>query len=153
MPDARIFIDSTTFLYTIDDTEHGKRSAAQAWLNALAAGGCGVTSLQVLNEVASVITRKTRRFGSADPFFQVDAFASFGSAPLSNSASLSARNVFREHRYSWWDCLLLASALEMQCTHFLSEDMSNGQRIADESTLSLTIIDPFAHSPEHILSR
>jgi predicted nucleic acid-binding protein len=58
-----------------------------------------------------------------------------------------ARRLHLRYRYSWWDCLLLASAIELGCTHFLSEDLHNGQAIE-----GLTIIDPFAHSPDQILS-
>ena len=47
--------------------------------------------------------------------------------------------------YSWWDCLLIASALEAGCSHFLSEDLQ-------DVIGGLTIIDPFAHTPDQILS-
>jgi predicted nucleic acid-binding protein len=50
-------------------------------------------------------------------------------------------------QYSWWDCLLLASALDLGCTHFLSDDLQDGHQIA-----GLTIIDPFAHTPQQILA-
>jgi predicted nucleic acid-binding protein len=42
---------------------------------------------------------------------------------------------------------LLASAIELGCTHYLSEDLQDGQVID-----GLTIVDPFAHSPEQILT-
>jgi predicted nucleic acid-binding protein len=40
---------------------------------------------------------------------------------------------------------LLASALELGCSHFLSEDLQDGQQIGD-----LTIINPFLHAPKNI---
>jgi predicted nucleic acid-binding protein len=42
--------------------------------------------------------------------------------------------------------LLLASALELGCSHFLPEDLQDGQQIG-----GLTIINPFLHAPEAIL--
>ena len=42
--------------------------------------------------------------------------------------------------YSWWDSLLLSSALETHCTTVYSEDMQNGQVIEK----SLRIINPLA---------
>lgn len=152
MPAARLFIDSTTFLYTLDRAEQQRASQVQHWLTYLSSINAGCTNLQVLNEVASVITRKTARFPGRDPFFEIDAFAQFGSTPLSPDATLLGRIIFRRYRYSWWDCLLLASALELGCTHFLSEDMQDGQTISDDSR-SLTIIDPFAHSPEQLFTQ
>jgi predicted nucleic acid-binding protein len=44
------------------------------------------------------------------------------------------------------------SALELGCTHFLSEDLQDGQRIEDSGGKSLTILSPFAHSPEQFFS-
>jgi predicted nucleic acid-binding protein len=144
MPEGRIFIDSNTFLYTFDQDETNKQKVAQDWLTALAEGDAGVTNLQVLNEVASVATRKSSRFD--DPFFRIDSFAQFGTTPISFDTSLIARKIHTSTSYSWWDCVLLASALELGCTHFLSEDLQDGQ-VVD----GLTIVDPFAHSPQQIL--
>lgn len=147
MPAAKVFIDSNTFLYTFDEFEIHKGLVAQNWLNQLADHDQGVTNLQVLNEVASVSTRKPSRFGNDAPFFRIDAFSIFGSSPITFATALSARHYHVEFSYSWWDCLLLASAVELGCTHFLSEDLQDGQRID-----TLTIIDPFAHSPDQILT-
>jgi predicted nucleic acid-binding protein len=41
--------------------------------------------------------------------------------------------------YSWWDSLILASALESDCVTVYSEDMQDGQLIEDR----LTIKNPF----------
>lgn len=150
MPGVKVFIDSTTFLYTFDNSEIDKARVAQRWLKRLTDDDCGVTNLQVLNEVANVATRKTSRFGT-DPFFRIDAFVDFGSHPVTFETSLAARALHLNHRYSWWDCLLLASAIELGCTHFLSEDLQDGREIVAEGRRGLTIVNPFAHSPEQIL--
>ena len=146
MQGARVFIDSTTFLYTIQLADVGKRQLARTWLTMLTETDTGVTNLQVLNEVTSVLTRKARKFGGGDPFMQVDGFADFGTEPIGIGTVQFARELHRRFGFSWWDCLLLASALELGCTHFLSEDLHDRQVLGD-----LTIIDPFAHSPDQIL--
>ena len=150
MRGASVFIDSTTFLYTFDKLEAEKSIVALEWLTELRIADCGVTNLQVLNEIASVATRKHTRFGG-DPFTRVDAFAMFGVEPVDFETALAARQIFADSGYSWWDCLLLASALELGCTHFLSEDLQDGQRI-EAGGKHLTIVDPFAHTPDQILS-
>ncbi|MER2534279.1 MAG: PIN domain-containing protein [Rhizobiaceae bacterium] len=141
-----MFIDSNTLLYTFDRLELEKSESAQRWLRVLADHRMGVTNLQVLNEVANVAIRKASRFGKDDPFFRIDAFARFGTTPVTFETSIAARAYHAKFRYSWWDCLLLASAIELGCTHFLSEDLQDGRTIE-----GLTIVDPFAHSPERIL--
>ena len=152
MPGAKVFVDSTTLLYTLDEEESQRGALAESWLKRLAIVDAGCTNLQVLNEVASVVTRKAARFRDRDPFLEIDAFAQYGSAPLTPEVALEARDIFLRYRYAWWDCLLLASALELGCTHFLSEDMQDGQRISNGRG-ALTLVNPFAHSPEHILTQ
>jgi len=146
MQGARVFIDSTTFLYTIQPADIGRRNLARTWLTVLTETDSGVTNLQVLNEVTSVLTKKARKFDGDDPFMQVDGFADFGTEPIGIATVGVARQLHRRFACSWWDCLLLASALELGCTHFLSEDLQDGQVLGD-----LTIVDPFAHSPDQIL--
>lgn len=150
MQGARIFIDSTTFLYTFDRREPKKGVLALKWLFELRKADCGLTNLQVLNEIANVATRNRAHFGD-EPFLNIDAFAMFGTTPVNFDTALAARNIHKRYRYSWWDCLLLASAIELGCTHFLSEDLQDGQIIDGPTTKGLTIVDPFAHTPEQIL--
>jgi predicted nucleic acid-binding protein len=151
MPAASVFIDSTTLLYSHDSSEPNKRDIARRWLEALAMASAGRCNLQVLNEVTNTLIRKSTRFGSEDPFARVEAFSGFGQSELTLSTTLVARNVFVTYRYSWWDCILLASAIELGCTHFLSEDLQDGQQIVAEGRRGLTIVNPFAHSPAQIL--
>ena len=146
MPAARVFLDSSTLLYALDETEPDKRDRSQIWLNALAVLGCGVTNLQVLNEVANVLIRKSVRFPKMDVFSKIDALGFLGASPLTWPTHLHARLIHAGTGYSWWDSLLLASALELGCTHFLSEDLQDGQVVE-----GLTIVDPFSTSPGDIL--
>lgn len=81
MPDASVFLDSNTLLYTIDEFEDEKVAAAQMWLRALAARGCGVTNLQVLNKLSNVLTRKAKRFAAQGSFESIDAFACNSARP------------------------------------------------------------------------
>ncbi|MDR0516418.1 MAG: hypothetical protein LBH25_05165 [Fibromonadaceae bacterium] len=45
----------------------------------------------------------------------------------------------KKYHYSWWDSLVLASALENGCQTFYSEDMQHKQIIES----SIKIINPF----------
>jgi predicted nucleic acid-binding protein len=146
-----VFVDSNTLLYPFDRFELEKGQASDLWLRELIASQSAVANLQVLNEVTNVILRKALRFAAIDPFPIVDRLTGLGITPLTIEAWALARILHSRYRYSWWDCLLLASALELGCTHFLSEDLQDGQRI-EAGGKALTILDPFAHSPEQLLS-
>ena len=153
MPGASVFIDTNVLLYARDEEPSDLRSATAAtWLRRLAAERRGRTSLQILNEVTNVLLRKRQTLSAAEIFAEVDALRFLGAAPLTESIVASARSIRISTQYSWWDCLLLASALDLGCTHFLSEDLQSGHQITDDTGRALTIIDPFAHSPEQILA-
>jgi len=152
MPVARVFLDTNTLLYLHDRSDSAKAGTMRGWLTALIEQQAACLNLQVLNEAANVLLRK-RWFDTPQQVYAViDSFAELGDAGVGWEEIGTARFLHARLGYSWWDCLLLGSALELGCTHFLSEDLQDGQRVAD-ARRSLTIVDPFAHSPEKILTR
>jgi predicted nucleic acid-binding protein len=146
MPAVKIFIDSNVLLYSRDKDSEEKSSTSNTWISAAVKAGAARTNLQVLNEVTNVMLRKRRDLPNEAVFSAVDEIRFLGQSPVTEVTVRQARTIRQKTSYSWWDCLLLASALELGCTHFLSEDLADGQKIE-----GLTIIDPFAHSPDQIL--
>jgi predicted nucleic acid-binding protein len=142
-----IFVDTNVYFYAHDALQPAKQAACQKWLIALGQHRLGRANLQVANEFTDVVLRKRRDIAPETVFGMADEILVWGSTPISADALLVARRLRVSTAYSWWDCLLLASAIELGCTHFLSEDLQDGQRID-----SLTIVDPFAHSPQQILT-
>ena len=59
--------------------------------------------------------------------------------PITGQNIYKALDINNKYGYSYYDCLMLASALESNCDIILSEDMSNGQIIENK----LKIINPF----------
>ena len=53
-----------------------------------------------------------------------------------------ALNIKGSYGYSFYDCLMISSALESKCKAILTEDMSDGQLIYD----SLAITNPFNYT-------
>jgi len=151
MPEGRVFIDTNTLLYLHDRKEEAKGKIVLAWFTALIDLQCARLNLQVLNEAASVMIRK-RWFDSPQTVYSIiDDFAELGAEPIGWFEVELARRLHEALGYSWWDCLLLAAAFELGCTHFLSEDLQDGQRI-EAGKQVLTIVDPFAHTPQQILT-
>jgi len=151
MPGARVFIDANIFLYTITDGSGAKSALAKDWLRLLSNTDAGRTNLQVLNEVTNVLLRKRPDLTPVQTFSEVDQLQPFGTWTLGEGTVDRARLIRVSTTYAWWDCLLLASAIELGCTHFLSEDMHDGHRITLSPDQSLTLVNPFAHSPDEIL--
>ena len=142
-----IFVDTNVFFYARDDRMPEKQQQCIAWLGELAARSRGRANLQVVNEFTSIALRRMPHLPANDVFSMADSIAAWGSSALAMETMRAARRLCERNRYSWWDCLLLAAALELGCTHFLSEDLQDGQRIE-----SMTIVNPFAHRPEDVLA-
>ena len=147
----RIFVDTNTILYVHDRREESKGAVVRNWLEALTDENRVQINLQVLNEVTAVMIRG-RWFDAPRRVFEiVDELAEWGAEPIGWEEVETARHLHDRLYYSWWDCLLLASALELGCAYFLSEDLQDGQRV-EAGGKALTIVSPFAHTPGQILA-
>jgi predicted nucleic acid-binding protein len=142
-----IFVDTNVYFYARDNRLPEKQERAAAWLAELGKQRRGRANLQVANEFINSVRRRMPDLPPEDVFAMARDILAWGSTSLTLTIMTEARHIHLHHRYSWWDCLLLASAIELGCSHFLSEDLQDGQTIGD-----LTIVDPFAHSPDEILS-
>lgn len=137
----RVFVDSNVFLYAAEAEIGDKSEKAAAWLRHLLRGGAGVANLQVMNEIANVLIKRGRM--TPEKIFSIiDGYSLFGTTAIGGETVAAARILHFEAGYSWWDCLLLASAMELGCRYFLSEDLHDGQKLR-----GLTIMSPFRHSP------
>jgi predicted nucleic acid-binding protein len=100
----------------------------------------GVISIQVLNECAVLLYRKASvdwpEIGRilADVRLLVDAVL-----PLSAATHERALNLAEQGGLSFYDALIVASALEARATRLLSEDMQTGRRFE-----TLELVNPFA---------
>lgn len=153
MPAVKVFLDTNTLLYLHDRNDSAKGSVVHKWLSALIEHQSACLNLQVLNEATNAMLRKTWFDTPQQVYAIIDGFAELGDATVGWDEVGMARLLHARLSYSWWDCLLLASALTSGCTHFLSEDLHDGQVLTIAPRQSLTIVSPFTHSPEQILNQ
>ena len=140
---VKFFADTNIVFYGRDDATDERVELSRAWIAKAAERRALCINLQVLNELASILFRKRRQLTAETIFAIIDDLSSLGCEPVKLETVIAARRIHVSARYSWWDCLLLASALELGCSHFLSEDLQDGQQIG-----GLTIINPFTHAAE-----
>ena len=141
-----IFVDTNIYFYAQDERDPAKQIECRRWLLAIGQRRLGRANLQVANEFTDIVLRKRKDITPDAVFRMADDILAWGGSPIGTTTIVRARAVRLKTGYSWWDCLLLASALELDCTHFLSEDLQDGQSVE-----GLTIVDPFAHSAQTIL--
>jgi predicted nucleic acid-binding protein len=134
---ARAFLDTNFLIYLYSESDADKRQTA---CNTLDRYQC-VTSLQAFNEASNTWSKKYSWNGikireHLDNIELVcDEVVSVSRNTLNTAISLKDR-----YSYSYYDCLMLASALESNSSIIFTEDMSNGQVING----TLTITNPFA---------
>ena len=136
---ANCFVDTNILVYARDNSEPEKQSGAEQWLGFLWAHELGRISAQVMNEYYVTVTQKLKP-GLAKEQARADLRALAVWQPLEISAVLieSSWDIQDRYGYSWWDTLVISSALFLDCAYLLSEDMKHEQTIGN-----LTIINPF----------
>jgi predicted nucleic acid-binding protein len=97
-----------------------------------------VLSAQSLNEFYRATTDRRGLLSRHDARTEVGRLKQFCTAPYDVDVSECAWRIQDQHGFSWWDCVLLASASIAGCTVFFSEDLQHGRRVD-----RLTIINPF----------
>jgi predicted nucleic acid-binding protein len=145
---ARVFVDTNVLVYARDRTDEEKNRQALGWLAALWQERAGRLSWQVLQEYYVTVTRKLdlpRDVGLA----RGDVASLVTWHPMSVDLPTIDAAWRLEDRFglSWWDALIVAAAQASECTHLLSEDLQDGQ-VFD----GLTVVSPFTHTPEDVLS-
>jgi predicted nucleic acid-binding protein len=126
------FFDTNILVYA----QQTGRTADRA--RALFAGG-GKLSVQVLNEFTAVSRRKQRRDWHEIAEAISDALA-LVDPPLALTLDLhaAARVLAEDHRLSFYDALVVATAIEAGCNILYTEGMQHGRKFG-----SLAIVNPF----------
>ncbi len=128
-----VFFDTNILIYA---QQHGEKAEMARRL--LADGG--FISVQVVNEFAHVSRRKLGHSWKDIDQAVADILAVLPPPlPVTLALSDAARQLAEAHRLSFYDALIVAAALEANCTTLFTEDLHDGQRFED-----LTAINPFA---------
>ena len=138
-----LFFDTNVLVYAMDPSEPVKRPRCRRLMQEAFARNRLVVSPQTLNECYLTIVHRRKLVSSAGAEAYLATVLPACTAPLDARTHQDAVGIETRHRLSWWDCVAVASALQANCTHFVSEDMNDGQVVE-----TLTIVNPFAsHAP------
>lgn len=131
------FIDTNVLVYLFDADSPGKQARARVVLEEFAESA--ILSTQVLSEFYVAVTRKLGK-----PLPEDQAQAAFkalcelevrpGHLNLVKSAIRRSRN----SQLSYWDALIIETALEAETTVLMTEDLQHGQQFD-----RLQVVNPF----------
>ena len=136
---GRTFVDTNVLVYAHDVDASAKRQIAKEILHELWVERTGVLSVQVLQEFYVNVTRKIPSpLPKASARLVVDGYATW-CAETTPAEIGAAFRIEDEARISFWDALIVSSAIKSGATRILSEDFNTGQRIS-----GILIDNPFA---------
>ena len=130
----KVFLDTNIFVYAVVQDDPRSHDAEK-----LIAEG-GRISVQVLNEFAAVVRRKTKMPWNELQFgLENIKRLCRNPLPITIDTHQHALAIAEKYGYKIYDALIAASALGGRCTTLYSEDMQDGQVIDGQ----LTIRNPF----------
>jgi predicted nucleic acid-binding protein len=137
---GKFFLDTNIFVYSFDHSSATKSGRASQLIGRAVTTRTGVISYQVVQEFFNLALRKF-----AKPMRPEDAEQYLGAVfrplmTINSSQALygEALRITQRYRFSWYDSLIIAAALEANCSILYSEDLQHGQKIGD-----LRIENPF----------
>lgn len=130
------FVD-TNILFYAHDPQSAKHRTAVDLLSRLYEEGTGHLSTQVLIEFYSVAQKKLR-LSAAEVEEIIRDFADWHLHRPAHADLLRASELHSRYQLSWFDALIVNSAIQLGCTTLWTEDLADGQQFGP-----VTIRNPF----------
>jgi len=122
------FVDTNVLVYAHDLSAAAKHQAARALIQELWESGNGCVSVQVLQEFYVNVTRKVPKpLESQTAAHIVADLARWTVHAPDVEDVLEAIAIQRRHQISFWDAMIVASAVQLGCDVVWSEDLNAGQ--------------------------
>ncbi|HEX2223190.1 MAG TPA: PIN domain-containing protein [Thermoanaerobaculia bacterium] len=136
---ARVFLDTNVLVYLYDEDTPEKQARAARLLEEYGPGGAAFISTQVLQEFYVTVSRKLARPLAKDlALAAVRNLAQLPTVRVDVPTILAAIQLSQEHQVSFWDGLIIQSALNAGCDRLLTEDLQSGRQLGE-----LQIENPF----------
>ncbi|MDI3538843.1 MAG: hypothetical protein PWP58_948 [Bacillota bacterium] len=134
------FVDTNVLVYAYDLSAGPKHTKAADLLTGLWKERTGCLSIQVLQEFFVTITRKAAHPLPVDKAAQIISdLATWRVHQPGIPDVLMAIEISRRNLISFWDALIIESAVKLKCDVVFSEDLNPGQTYE-----GVKIVNPFA---------
>ncbi len=133
------FVDTNIFVYAHDRTASHKHEQALEIVTRLWESRNGCLSVQVMQEFYVAITQKVAR-----PVDQLTASRLVSDLSLwqvhrpNPQDVIEAIGLHHKHRISFWDAMILQSAIQLNCREIISEDLTSGRIYS-----GVSVVNPF----------
>jgi predicted nucleic acid-binding protein len=137
----RVFLDTNIFIYAIDTSppQSIKRDKARNLIREHIEMESGVISIQVLQAFfVGSTSRIPSPLSAEDALEFIQYISAFDMVIPSVEMVIAAIGLHQKHRFSFWDAMIIQSAMVADCNLLFSEDLQPGFQLG-----SLTIKNPF----------
>ena len=135
----KVFIDTNILVYASLQDDLTKHEKAISFLNELK-GNTIFVSAQVMSELS--VTLLKHHLAEEKIINILEQVAdTFNVSATTLETVTRAWKIKKKYRFSYWDSLIVAAALENDCTLLASEDLQNGQMLDRK----LRIVNPLEH--------
>jgi predicted nucleic acid-binding protein len=137
---GRFFLDTNIFVYSFDQNAAAKAQRATQLIHEALTTQKGVVSYQVVQEFFNVALRRffqPMKTAECEQYLHT-VFRSMLGVHSSQALYAEALHLQAQYRISWYDALIVASAVQARCDLLYTEDLQHGQRFA-----ALRVVNPF----------
>lgn len=135
---TKIFFDTNILCYALDNYDSAKKQKAENIISNAVKSSNVYISTQVIQEMCNVSIKKLC-YTKQELQNIIDYFSRlFTVSRVSIHTIKNALYVSERHQFSFWDSLILASAIEAGCDILYTEDLNNGQVVE-----GVRIVNPF----------
>jgi predicted nucleic acid-binding protein len=133
------FVDTNVLIYAHDLSSEPKHTRARELVKELWQSGEGCLSVQVLQEFYVNVTQKVAKPMATEVAAQIIADLSAWQIHRPGAEDvLDAIRLQERYRLSFWDAMIIASAVQLGCQTLWTEDMNPGQVYE-----RVTVLSPF----------
>jgi predicted nucleic acid-binding protein len=127
MPD-RIFVDTNILVYAHDVSAGLKNTTAKQLVQELWVNKLGCLSIQVMQEFYVTVTQKVPNpMDNATAIEVIRSLRYWNVHEPSIDDIINAIDIQIRYQVSFWDAMILQSALQLECDLLWSEDLNPGQ--------------------------
>ena len=138
----KAFFDTNILAYEFELKDPKKRAIARQLLAEWRPSGRMMISVQVLQELYVVLTRKMG-IAEEDAESIVQRYAKLPTIVITDPPLvLRGIEISRKYKISFWDALIVSAAKKGGCRVLFTEDLSHGMKLA-----GVEIINPFKGNP------
>ncbi len=132
-----VFLDTNLWVYLYSQSPQDKHQIVRDLVNAHFEEI--IISTQIMGELYNVFVKKGFMTKQDAKEIILETMATFPTISIDTSIVVKALEINERYDYTYWDSLVLATALLNNCTLLFSEDMQNNQVLENK----ITIVNPF----------